>query len=179
MLCHYSGFTLAWKILKFEQFFKDRNWCLQLWYPYYRLREEGYETFTIGPEQGKTYNSKHGYPCKAEVGIDDVNHEVEHAIHHHSFCDTVVLSRFWNISKKWHVFVWKYHNLTIWIKSNLKGIHYYQTIKCILKVINQLYYSMLLFFFNIIIDFKTKSLFIPYILLKNYFQNFDYPHIKW
>lgn len=84
-----------------------------------------------------------------------------------------------NISKKWHVFVWKCHNLTIWIKSNLKGIHYYQTIKCILKVINQLYYSMLLFFFNIIIDFKTKSLFIPYILLKNYFQNFDYPHIKW
>lgn len=71
-----------------------------------------------------------------------------------------------NISKKWHVFVWKYHNLTIWIKSNLKGIHYYQTIKCILKVINQLYYSMMLFFFNIIIDFKTKSLFIPYILLK-------------
>lgn len=50
---------------------------MQLWYPYYRLREEGFETFTIGPEQGKTYNSKHGYPCKAEVGIDDVNHEVE------------------------------------------------------------------------------------------------------
>lgn len=48
---------------------------LELWYPYYRLREEGFETFTIGPEQGKTYNSKHGYPCKAEVGIDDVNHE--------------------------------------------------------------------------------------------------------
>lgn len=56
---------------------------MQLWYPYYRLREERYETFTIGPEQGKTYNSKHGYPCKAEVGIDDVNHEVEHGIHHH------------------------------------------------------------------------------------------------
>ena len=49
---------------------------MQLWYPYYRLKEEGYETFTIGPEKGKTYNSKHGYPCKAEEGIDDVRAEV-------------------------------------------------------------------------------------------------------
>ncbi|XP_063419081.1 general stress protein 18-like [Mytilus trossulus] len=48
---------------------------LELWYPYYRLKEEGHETFTIGPEKGKTYNSKHGYPCKAEQGIDDVKHE--------------------------------------------------------------------------------------------------------
>ena len=52
------------------------NTLLQLWYPYYRLREEGHETFTIGPEKGKTYNSKHGYPCKAEQGIDDIKHEV-------------------------------------------------------------------------------------------------------
>jgi protease I len=46
---------------------------LELWYPLFRLREEGYETFTIGPEQGKSYNSKHGYPCKADMGIDQVN----------------------------------------------------------------------------------------------------------
>ncbi|XP_060596349.1 putative cysteine protease YraA [Ruditapes philippinarum] len=46
---------------------------LELWYPYYRLKEEGHETFTIGPEKNKTYNSKHGYPCKAEFGIDEIS----------------------------------------------------------------------------------------------------------
>ncbi|WAR12202.1 DEGLY-like protein [Mya arenaria] len=45
---------------------------IELWYPFYRLKEEGHETFTIGPEKGKTYNSKHGYPCKAEYGIDEI-----------------------------------------------------------------------------------------------------------
>jgi len=45
---------------------------MELWYPYYRLKEEGHETFTIGPVKGNTYNSKHGYPCKAEYGIDEI-----------------------------------------------------------------------------------------------------------
>ncbi|KAH3849899.1 hypothetical protein DPMN_092303 [Dreissena polymorpha] len=45
---------------------------IELWYPYYRLKEEGHETFTVGPEKGKTYNSKNGYPCKAEYGIDEI-----------------------------------------------------------------------------------------------------------
>ena len=46
---------------------------MELWYPFYRLKEEGHKTFTIGPEKGKTYNSKHGYPCKAEYGIDEIS----------------------------------------------------------------------------------------------------------
>ena len=50
--------------------------CIQVWYPLLRLREAGHEPFTIGPEQGKCYNSKHGYPCKADCGIDQVSHEV-------------------------------------------------------------------------------------------------------
>ena len=33
-------------------------------------------TCTIGPEQGKDYLSKKGYPCKADVGIDSVKAEV-------------------------------------------------------------------------------------------------------
>ncbi|KAH3768174.1 protein/nucleic acid deglycase 2-like [Dreissena polymorpha] len=45
---------------------------IELWYPYYRLKEEGHEAFTVGPEKGKTYNSKNGYPCKAEYGIDEI-----------------------------------------------------------------------------------------------------------
>ncbi|ESO91746.1 hypothetical protein LOTGIDRAFT_233342 [Lottia gigantea] len=48
---------------------------LELWYPYYRLREEGHETFTIGPEKNKVYNSKHSYPCKAAYGIDEIKLE--------------------------------------------------------------------------------------------------------
>ncbi|WAR12192.1 DEGLY-like protein [Mya arenaria] len=45
---------------------------IELWYPFYRLKGEGHETFTIGPEKRKTYNSKHGYQCKAEYGIDEI-----------------------------------------------------------------------------------------------------------
>ena len=47
-----------------------------MWYPLLRFREEGYETFTIGPESGKVYQSKKGYPCKADKGIDSVAAEV-------------------------------------------------------------------------------------------------------
>ena len=49
---------------------------LQVWYPLLRFREEGMITCTIGPEQGKDYLSKKGYPCKADVGIDSVKAEV-------------------------------------------------------------------------------------------------------
>jgi len=48
---------------------------LELWYPLFRLREAGYETITIGPEEGKTYNSKHGYPCKADFGIEQITNQ--------------------------------------------------------------------------------------------------------
>ena len=48
----------------------------KVWYPLLRLREAGYQTFTIGPEQGKTYTGKHGYPCKCDMGIDSVCFEV-------------------------------------------------------------------------------------------------------
>ena len=41
-----------------------------------RLREEGHETFSIGPEKGKRYESKHGYPCVADNGIEEVSVKV-------------------------------------------------------------------------------------------------------
>lgn len=47
-----------------------------MWYPLLRLREEGHDTFTIGPEEGKVYQSKKGYPCKADACIDNVKAEV-------------------------------------------------------------------------------------------------------
>lgn len=51
---------------------------VQVWYPLLRFREEGMETFTIGPEAGKVYQSKKGYPCKADRGIDSVSAQVHH-----------------------------------------------------------------------------------------------------
>ena len=43
---------------------------LELWYPYYRLLEEGFEVKLIGPET-KTYKSKHGYPAKADLSVNE------------------------------------------------------------------------------------------------------------
>ncbi|XP_003387913.1 PREDICTED: uncharacterized protein LOC100638860 [Amphimedon queenslandica] len=48
---------------------------LEVWYPLLRFREEGFHTFSIGPEAGKVYQSKKGYPCKADKSIDDVKAE--------------------------------------------------------------------------------------------------------
>ena len=49
---------------------------LELWYPYYRLREAGAEVTLVGPKADVTYASKHGYPAKSaraasEVRADD------------------------------------------------------------------------------------------------------------
>ncbi len=46
---------------------------LELWYPVYRLREEGAKVSLVGPESGKTYTSKHGYPAKADRAAEDVS----------------------------------------------------------------------------------------------------------
>jgi protease I len=46
---------------------------LELWYPYYRLREEGAEVMLVGPEAGKTYTSKHGYPATSDRAAEDVS----------------------------------------------------------------------------------------------------------
>ena len=42
---------------------------LELWYPYWRLRELGYQVDLVGPETGKTYGSKEGYPCTTDTNI--------------------------------------------------------------------------------------------------------------
>jgi protease I len=46
----------------------------ELWYPYYRLLEEGAEVTLVGPE-AKTYESKHGYPARAETAAAQVRVE--------------------------------------------------------------------------------------------------------
>ena len=45
---------------------------MEVWYPIYRLRDEGCKVLLVGPEAGKTYPSKLGYPAKADVAVKDV-----------------------------------------------------------------------------------------------------------
>jgi len=40
---------------------------MELWYPVYRLREEGATVRIVGPTAGATYTSKHGYPATADA----------------------------------------------------------------------------------------------------------------
>lgn len=45
---------------------------LELWYPKIRMEEAGLKTVVAGPEAGKTYIGKHGYPCKADLSFEEV-----------------------------------------------------------------------------------------------------------
>jgi protease I len=45
---------------------------LEVWYPVYRLREAGFRVVLVGPEAGKTYPSKLGYPATADAAAKDV-----------------------------------------------------------------------------------------------------------
>ena len=40
---------------------------LEVWYPYYRLRESGLEVNFVANQAQKEYPSKEGYPCISEV----------------------------------------------------------------------------------------------------------------
>ncbi len=52
-----------------EEIYED----LELWYPTLRLRETGAEVKIVGPKAGEVYKSKHGYPAKADLSMDNVN----------------------------------------------------------------------------------------------------------
>jgi len=45
---------------------------LELWYPVLRLREAGAKVSIVGPQAGKTYQSKHGYAAKSDQAAGDV-----------------------------------------------------------------------------------------------------------
>lgn len=45
---------------------------LELWVPYYRLKEEGYEVVLVADKAGETYNSKHEYAAKSDVAAGDI-----------------------------------------------------------------------------------------------------------
>jgi len=54
-----------------EEMYEDQ----ELWYPVYRLREEGANVVLVGPEAGKTYQSKHGYPAQSDQAASEVRPE--------------------------------------------------------------------------------------------------------
>jgi protease I len=45
---------------------------LEVWYPYYRLREGGFEVDFVAVEAKKEYHSKEGYPCVSNVAAGKV-----------------------------------------------------------------------------------------------------------
>jgi len=47
---------------------EDQYQVLEVWYPYFRLREEGFQTLFVGTGE-KEYKSKEGYPLTEELPI--------------------------------------------------------------------------------------------------------------
>jgi protease I len=45
---------------------------LEVWCPYYRLKEAGVDVVLLGKEKGAVYKGKFGYPATAEAGYRDV-----------------------------------------------------------------------------------------------------------
>jgi protease I len=46
---------------------------MELWVPYYRLKEEGADVKVVGAGGAKSYASKHGYPVSVDVQADAVS----------------------------------------------------------------------------------------------------------
>ena len=44
---------------------------LEVWYPYYRLKEAGFEADFVAAEAEKEYHSKEGYPCISDVAAKE------------------------------------------------------------------------------------------------------------
>ncbi len=48
---------------------EDMYQDLEVWYPYLRLKEEGYDVFAVGTGRSKVYRSKHGYEMPQELAV--------------------------------------------------------------------------------------------------------------
>jgi len=48
---------------------------LEVWYPLYRLREEGAEVLCVAPQADQEYPSKLGYPCRSDRAARQVKGE--------------------------------------------------------------------------------------------------------
>ncbi|MEP0843311.1 MAG: type 1 glutamine amidotransferase, partial [Phycisphaerae bacterium] len=61
-------------------FVEDQYEDLELWYPRLRLSEAGAAVTVAGPEAGRTYRGKHGYPCKSDAAIVDMRSADFHGV---------------------------------------------------------------------------------------------------
>ncbi len=52
----------------------------EVWYPYFRLREEGAEVIRVAHDAKRVYPSKLGYPCPADLAADQAKAEDFHAL---------------------------------------------------------------------------------------------------
>src|SRR5213594_3892201 len=50
---------------------------MELWVPYYRLKEEGAEVKVVGAGGAKSFASKHGYPVSVDVQAEAVSAGVQ------------------------------------------------------------------------------------------------------
>lgn len=65
------------RILMFvEDIYED----LELWYPKLRMIEAGAEVTVAGPEAGRKYAGKHGYPCQSDAAIRDMESGMFHGL---------------------------------------------------------------------------------------------------
>ena len=55
--------------MKIAVLVEDAYQVLEVWYPYFRLREEGIETILVGTGAKKEYKSKEGYPAQEELSV--------------------------------------------------------------------------------------------------------------
>lgn len=51
---------------------EEQYQVLEVWYPYLRLREEGFQTVLVGTGK-RAYKSKEGYPAEEELTIKEAN----------------------------------------------------------------------------------------------------------
>jgi len=58
--------------LRFLMFVDDVYEDLELWYPRLRLMEAGAHVTVAGPEAERKYAGKHGYPCRSDAAIRDM-----------------------------------------------------------------------------------------------------------
>jgi protease I len=63
-------------VLLAENLYQD----LELWVPYYRLKEEGAEVTVVGSGSSRTYAGKYGYPIEAEKEAKEIDMDKYHGV---------------------------------------------------------------------------------------------------
>src|SRR4051812_42449584 len=58
---------------RFLFFVEDVYEDLELWYPKLRLAEAGALVTVAGTRAGQTYQGKHGYPCRSDAAIAEMD----------------------------------------------------------------------------------------------------------